>query len=160
MSMASEEYERFAGFLESVLSLEADEVADLFSLSATFAFGSGRAVRGRSAIRRGFVQLFSQTACIRHELVSFWASSGVVVADADLSFEFDNGATVTIPATTSLWFLGSVIQHGRILFYPEPALNPVVDAFADASFRHAVAPWQGAPVARRGAKVHTPGFTL
>ena len=104
--------------------MDADEVSSRFAEHAFFRFGNTPPRHGRANIRRGFVQLFTHTAHICCRPVAAWISDTCVVAEADLSVVFDDGRALTIPITTIFRMAGQQIQECRILFYPEPALEP------------------------------------
>jgi ketosteroid isomerase-like protein len=109
-------------YWEAVESLDADLVASHFVDSAQFHFGHNSPLRGRSAIRRGFVGLFAEVASIRHVPATMWSRGGVVVNDANVAFTLENGGKTMLPITTIVWTKRSKILACRLLFYPEPAL--------------------------------------
>ena len=112
----------FSEFWDALLSLDADDIAGRFEAGGSVCFGRERRAQGRQAVRREFVRLFSRTAAIHHRPVTMWARDGVVVADADLSFELDGERHVEIPVTTVCWFRGDGIARCEFSFYPEPSL--------------------------------------
>jgi len=113
-----------AVYWEAIAAMEADEVAALFADHACFRFGNGLPLRGRVAIRRHFVELFARTAWIGRRSVVAWNQETCVVDEADISFAFDDGRRLTIPVTTVFRANGEEIEECRMLFYPEPALEP------------------------------------
>ena len=112
----------FRAFWNALLSQNADEIAERFEVCGTVCLGKRRPAQGRQAVRREFVRLFSRTAAIHHRPVSLWARDGVVVADTDLSLDFDSGRHLEIPVTTVCWFHGESIARCEISFYPDTAL--------------------------------------
>jgi hypothetical protein len=112
----------FTEFWEALLSLDADDIARRFEARGSVCFGNDRRAEGRQAVRSEFVRLFARTAAIHHRPVTMWARDGVVVADADLSFELDGQRHVQIPVTTVCWFRGDGIARCEFSFYPEPSL--------------------------------------
>jgi hypothetical protein len=106
----------------AVEAQEADLVASLFLPRSNYFLNQSPGVQGPAAIRRAFVQLFAETAAIRHRPISVWSEDGLTVADADVTVELDSGSLVQVPATTVLCSKGRGIEAFRFLFNQEPAL--------------------------------------
>lgn len=113
----------------AVESLDADLVADRFSSYGSFYLSGSSAVQGRGAIRKAFVQLFTEVAAIRHEPVVVWSDGGIIVGEANLTIGLENGGTATIPATTVLWTTRRGIEACRLLLNPEPGLARATRGF-------------------------------
>jgi len=122
--------EVLSGYWSAVESLDADLVADRFSSYGSFYFSGNTAVQGRGAIRRAFVQLFTEVAAIRHEPVVVWSDGGIIVGEANVTIGLENGGTATIPATTVLWTTQRGIEACRLLLNPEPGLARATRGFA------------------------------
>ena len=111
-----------AAYWDAVKLLDADQVASQFAEGAAFCLGDAPPVRGRRAIRRAFVQLFTDLVGISHAPVALWSHKGLVIDEADVTLTFEDGVRTVIPMTTLLWTRGNQIYACRLQPPPEPAL--------------------------------------
>jgi hypothetical protein len=125
----------FSAFWDAVRALDAEAAAALFAPRAEFYFGNAPPAIGPEAVRRTLVRLFAETSQVDCRPVMVWSYESVVVAEADLSLEFDDGRSMTIPSTTVLWSGDQGIRQCRVLFSSEPALESIEARAASAAAR-------------------------
>jgi hypothetical protein len=115
-------------------ALDANRVALRFAPGAWFQVGQQPPIRGRAAIRRAFVHLFTEAEFIQHHLVALWSKHGLTVAEADISVVLENRSVIIVPITTTLWHRRSDILACRVHLPQEPALAHAISGFACSRF--------------------------
>lgn len=110
-------------------ALDADRVALHFAPCASFRLCHEPPLCGRPAIRRAFVHLFTEAEFIHHHPVAIWSRNGLTVADADVRVVLENGHSVMVPITTTLWQRRNEILACQIHLPPVPALIHAIRGF-------------------------------
>ena len=116
-------------YWSAVDALDANQVALHFAPDAWFQVGQQPPIRGRAAIRRAFVHLFTEAENIQHHPVAFWSKHGLTVAEADISVVFENRSSIIVPITTTLWHRRNEILGCRVHVPQEPGLTYAISGF-------------------------------
>ena len=110
-------------------ALDANQVALHFAPDAWFQVGQQPPIRGRAAIRRAFIHLFTEAEVIQHSPVALWSKHGLTVAEADISVVFENRSSILVPITTTLWHRRNDILACRVHLPQEPGLAYAISGF-------------------------------
>ena len=86
-------------------------------------------IRGRAAIRRAFMHLFTEAEVIQHCPVALWSKQGLTVAEADISVVLENRSSIIVPITTTLWHRRNDILACRVHLPQEPGLAYAISGF-------------------------------
>ena len=119
------ENEPAARFLDSLCTLDADEVTGQLSEDARLSMRGGVFAAGRAKIARVLKGLIGSLSSLHCEPAVIWARGDVSVVDADVSCELLDGSRATFPVTLILRFRDHLVSEIRLFTY-EPALPNLV----------------------------------
>ena len=110
-------------------ALDANRVALHFAPDSWFQVGQKPPIRGRAAIRRAFIHLFTDAEVIQHYPVALWSRHGLTVAEADIRVVFENRSSIIVSITTTLWHRRNDILGCRVHVPQEPGLTYAISGF-------------------------------
>lgn len=108
-------------FLNSLCSLDADQVADQLSEDARLSIRSSVLAAGRSKIVKALKRGISSLNSFHCEPAMIWARDAVSVVEADVICERLDGSRAAFPVTLILCFRDHLISDIRLFTY-EPAV--------------------------------------
>ena len=85
---------------ETIDSMDARGFAAAFTDEGRFRFGNAPTVVGRDAIEDAVSQFFSQLTGLRHDILDVWDHGDVVISEVEVTYNRQDGKTISLPAVT------------------------------------------------------------
>lgn len=108
-------------FLDSLCSLDADQVNDQLSEDARLSIDSRLFAYGRPRIMKTLKRGISSLSSLHYEPAVIWMKGDVSVIEADVSCERLDGSRAAFPVTLILCFRDRLVSQIRLFTY-EPAV--------------------------------------
>ena len=121
MTSVSIENEPATRFLDSLCSLDADQVNEQLSEDARLTIRSGLLASGKPRIIKILKRCISSLNSVHYEPAAVWIKGNVSVIEADVSCERLDGSRTAFPVTLILCFRNHLISDIRLFTY-EPAV--------------------------------------
>ncbi len=107
-------------FLDSLSSLDADQVLEQFAYDARVSTRGGLYAAGKTRIRKMLKRCISSILSFHCQPAAVWSRDGVSVIEVDVTCERLDGALAIFPVTLILRFHDRLISEVRFFTY-EPA---------------------------------------
>lgn len=101
-------------YFASVDGRDADALAAFFTPDARFRYGNGDVERGPDAIRSAVEAFWAAVPAVSHRFVAEWEVDGATIAELEVTYERQDGQTLTLPSTTIMRHDGEHIDDLRV----------------------------------------------
>lgn len=105
---------RLAALFSAIDERDVDQFVQFLTPDATFRFGSAPPVQGRQAIADAVAGFFATIAGCSHRLDRTVADGGAVICEGEVSYQRQDGSSVTLPFVDVFEMDGELIDQYKI----------------------------------------------
>jgi len=114
MSSANAAGRDTGGMFAAIDAKNSETFVSYLTADAVFRFGSAPPVEGRDAIQAAVAGFFTTIAGCTHNIVRTMGQDNTLVCEGDVTYERQDGSSITLPFTDILEYDGDLIAQYKI----------------------------------------------